>query len=965
MDLETLRKIERKWQREWEKEKIFEAEPDPSRPKFFITVPYPYTSGPLHIGHGRTYTIGDIIARYKRLKGYNVLFPMAFHITGTPIASISDRIARGDQKAVEMYRYYVSLYVRDPSEVEKILESFKDPINVATFFAERIHLDFKELGYSIDWRRKFHTGESIYNKFVEWQYYKLKERGLLKQGSHFVTYCLLHKQPEGEDDIQDADVNPVDIVEFVAIKFQYDDGYILASTLRPETIFGATNMWVNPNGTYVKIRYKGEVYYMSKDALVKFEHQYDSVEVLAEMNGKEFIGKWVIDPLGKKLIILPADFVDTDVATGFVYSEPSDAPYDYVALMELKKYPEKLSPYNVPPEVVQKIEPIKIINVPGIMGHHAERVVKELGIESQLDKKLEEATKIVYKEQYYNGVLNERTGEFAGLRVSEAKERVKEWLIREKKALIFYETSRKAVCRAGGKIIIARIKDQWFIDYSQGWWKDLTRKWLKEMWIYPEKYKKMFFDTVDWLHERPCARRRGLGTRLPFDPEWIIESLSDSTIYMAFYTIVHHIRDNDITPEKLTLEFFDYVFLGKGNAEELSRKLGIRKEVLEKMRQEFKYWYPVDQRHTGIPHISNHLTFYIMHHIAIFEPQYWPRAITLNELVIREGKKMAKSKGNVILLRDIVESYSADLFRLYVAFAADLDTILDWKGKEVESVKNKLLRFAELALKAAEYEIPDDFGTKIIDKWLLTRFYKRLKEAEKLLDSMKIRDYIVLMFFEMLRDISYYFRRVGRERGFGGIRSILEPWIIALSPVIPHLAEEIWSKLGKKGFISKAKWPMVDESRIDEKAMILEDSVVKLLEDVREIMKTLQRRPEKCIIIIASKWKREILRLLLDIKSKYGLNVGIIAKELRTREEFQNIMKEAMSFVQKLIRKPELIPPIIISQEEEEKIFEDAKSFLEENLEMRIEILEEEKALKFRLDKAKQAIPLRPGIHLQ
>ncbi|MHA1627609.1 MAG: class I tRNA ligase family protein, partial [Candidatus Baldrarchaeia archaeon] len=94
--LETLRTIEAKWQKKWEKAKIFEADPDPSKEKFFLTVPYPYTSGALHIGHGRTYTIGDIIARFKRMQGYNVLWPMAFHITGTPIEGISARIRSGE-----------------------------------------------------------------------------------------------------------------------------------------------------------------------------------------------------------------------------------------------------------------------------------------------------------------------------------------------------------------------------------------------------------------------------------------------------------------------------------------------------------------------------------------------------------------------------------------------------------------------------------------------------------------------------------------------------------------------------------------------------------------------------------------------------------------------------------------------------------------------------------------------------
>jgi leucyl-tRNA synthetase len=421
-----LRSIEAKWQRRWREERIFEPRIDPDKPKYFITVPYPYSNAPLHIGHGRTYTIGDIIARYKRLRGYNVLFPMAFHITGTPIVAISERISRGEKEIIERYKHYVSKYVKNPKEIDRIIEDFKDPLKLAVFFAERIHIDFDALGYSIDWRRRFHTGEPIYNAFVTWQFLRLREKGLIKRGDHITTYCLLHKQPEGEDDIQDADVNPVEILEFTAIKFKLlgsEDTYLVAATLRPETLFGATNIWVKPDATYVIVLWRGEKIIVSKEALVKLQHQYpdDEFKVLEEIKGSDLLGKKVLSPLGRELYVLPAEFVDPDNATGIVYSEPSDAPYDYVALMELKRDPEKLRKYGLNPNILEGIEPIKIIDVPGIKGHHAGVIVETMGITSQLDPRLTEATRIVYKEQYYRGVMIVDDPEFKGLSVSEAK----------------------------------------------------------------------------------------------------------------------------------------------------------------------------------------------------------------------------------------------------------------------------------------------------------------------------------------------------------------------------------------------------------------------------------------------------------------------------------------------------------------------------------------------------------------
>ncbi|MCC6025148.1 MAG: leucine--tRNA ligase, partial [Desulfurococcaceae archaeon] len=750
--LEWLRSIEKKWQEKWREAHVFEASPKSELPKFFITVPYPYANGPLHIGHGRTYTIGDIIARYKRLRGFNVLFPMAFHITGTPIIAFSEMISRGDEKTIALYREYIGLYVEDESKVDEILESFKNPLNLAVFFAERIQRDFEELGYSIDWRRKFHTGEPIYQKFITWQYYKLAEKGLITRGDHIVTYCLLHQQPEGEDDIQDADVNPVEVLEFTAIKFKLEDTgeYLLAATLRPETLFGAVNLWVNPRAEYIVFEWRGEKYIVSSEALVKLRHQHpeDEFLVIRTVRGSELVGKYAVSPLGQRLVVLPARFVDPDNATGIVYSEPSDAPYDYVALMELKRDPSVLRDYGVDPSIVASIEPVKIIEVPGVEGHHAEEAVKRANIVSQDDPRLEEVTSEVYREQFYRGFMRVENPEFNGLPVREARERLRSKLYAQGLAIPFYELNRKAWCRAKGKIIVAKITGQWFINYNVEWLKEKARELLlrNELVVIPSKYTKQFLDVLEWLDKRPCARKRGIGTKLPWDPEWIIESLSDSTIYMAFYTIAHIIRERGIKPEMLIPEVFDYVFLGRGDVREVSAKSGIPVEVLEEMRREFTYWYPVDQRHTGIPHISNHLTFYILHHIALFPREYWPRVISLNETVIREGAKMSKSKGNVIPLRHIVTKYSADLFRLYIAWAAELDSVLDWREAEVSRVLDSLVKFTSIAKQAVEAtctELEEDLFTR----WFKNKFAEVVAKSTAMLENMEIRKYIQHAFF--------------------------------------------------------------------------------------------------------------------------------------------------------------------------------------------------------------------------
>lgn len=925
-----FRSIEQKWQKQWEEKAVFEPKRKRGK-KCFITVPYPYTSGPLHIGHARTYTLTDIWARYKRMQGFNTLFPMAFHISGTPILSVADRIMEGKGETIALYREYVSLYESSKKKVEKIVEGFQDPKKVAGYFSRVISRDFKSLGFSIDWSRSFTTGDPPYNKFIEWQFLTLKEKGLIKRGKHAVQFCPRDGNAVGEDDIKEGDILDTRIETFTLIKFPFKDGFLPAATLRPETIFGATNLWINPEKQYVKARVDGEVWYLSKEGLEKLEHQNHQIEKLESFEGRKLLNKKASSPVTKKgLPLLPASFVDPAVATGVVYSVPAHSPPDYVTLQDLNS----------------SLKPLSVISLPGYGEFPAKDISEKMGIKNQKEKKkLNEATKKLYKEEFYKGVLK-NSGKFSGISIKEGKESVKKWLKKEGKALDFFVSNTTSlVCRCGEEVVVKVLPDQWFIDYGNRKWKERARTCLQKMTILPERYRSSFASAIEWLHERACARKRGLGTKLPWDNKWVIESLSDSTIYPAFYLLAGTLKKNTIPPKSLTPAFFDFVFLGKGKVQEIEKTTRIKKSLLEKMRKDFVYWYPVDDRHTAVPHLTNHLTFYLFNHAILFPERFWPKMISLNELLIREGSKMSKSKGNVIPLADIGKNYSADLYRLFIASGAEMNTVIDWTEEGIEMVKKRLEGFIELAGK-----LQDRGEQKVIDQWLLSRFHTVLKDSEKDLNNFSFRRYIQRAFFDMMNDVSHYSRRGGERPGM-----VLKDWIKILSPVIPHVCEELWEQTGGKGFVSLENWPRAQEKLINPRLEKQEELVHQTLNDIKEILKIIKKTPKKIHIYSAPGWKYTVHR---RVRGMAGKEFSI--KELMKIPEIRKQGKQALHFAEKL-RKDLGKLEFLLSEKEEWQAVSEAKEFFEKEFACDIQVI---KALESTSLKAVKAEPGKPGIEV-
>jgi len=907
--------IETKWRKKWSEGKDFETDPN-EKEKKFITVAYPYPNSPQHIGHGRTYTLADVHARYYRMKGYNVLFPMGFHYTGTPILGMAKRVEAGDAEIIDGLKniYHVS---------EKDIKTFVEPIKIADYFHEEIKSGMIEMGYSIDWRREFTTIDPVYQKFIEWQINTLREKNLIIQGSHPVGWCPKDQNPVSQHDTL-GDVEP-DFTEYILIKFKFGDFVIPTATLRPETLFGVTNLWVNPDIRYKKITVDGEKWIVSAECARKLEFLDKKITYDGEISGSDLVGKEVTIPhRNEKILMLEASFVESQTGTGLVMSVPAHAPFDYQALVDFKKSHPLGSE-------LQLIKPISIIQTEGYGEIPAKEAVERLGIKDQNDPKLEEATTEIYGKEFYGGVLKQNTEQFAGKKVSEAKDIIKEWLAEKKYSDILLELTNTPVrCRCGTECVVKILSNQWFLNYGDKDWKEKATLCFDKMSILPQEIRGEFNYVIGWLRERACARQHGLGTKLPWDKDWIVESLSDSVIYMAYYILAKFVNAGTISAEKLSKEFFDYIFLGNGNSKKVSEITKIPKEIIDDIRNEFSYFYPVDSRHSGRDLVPNHLTFFVLNHVAIFPEENWPLQIVVNGSVLMDGKKMSKSMGNIIPLRQAIRDYGADPIRLAIIISAELLQDADFNLESVSGIKNKLVLLLEECSKLKPEKLSN---LEAEDKWIRSKLQSLISDVASSIEKMRLREGLHNIIFSFEGDLQWYLKRAKAKKRSdysGVLHEINTKRVAMLSPFAPHIAEEMWEKLGNSGLVSLSSWPSVIADIIDPVAIQSEELLKSIIDDIANIIKVTKMTPKKITIYTANAFKSKAYHSILEKMMDGQTNMGEIMKELIANKETSDIKKNP-DFVQKTI-KDILSEPVEIRKTKLETPEFDEKSWIANEL---------------------------------
>ena len=624
-------------------------------------------------------------------------------------------------------------------------------------------------------------------------------------------------------------------------------------------------------------------------------------------------------------------------------SVPAHAPYDWIALVESKT----------------EIPAIKIIDVKDFKDNPAKEACEKLGIKSQTEKeKLDEATELVYKKEFHTGILNDKCGEYAGIRISDIKDTVKNDLISKNLALTMREFSEEVICRCREKVRIKQIPDQWFIKYSDYVLTQDSKDYAETMNIYPVDYKIEMPKILDWFDDRAAIRSGSwLGTEFPFKKGWIIEPISDSTLYPAYYIISKFVNNGRIAETELNNEFFNYVFLGLGTA---------KNKIWEEIKSDFDYWYPVDINLGGKEHKTVHFPVYLMNHVAIMPQHKCPRGLFVHWWVTQKGKeKISKSKGGAEPILEAATIYGVDAMRLYYAHVGSPFVDVEWDPEIVTKYKNRIQNIWNQIHQLINTKNDEN---KSLDAWLLSTLNRRIKSIQESFESYDIRVAANEIFFECQKDLLWYTKRGGANKKL--IKRYITTWLKLMAPVTPHVAEEIWENLSNKPFISVEKYPSYNEKEISEKDEMGEFLVSKVIDDINEILKVTKITPKKICIYTSAKWKEEMFKKALKLDSENKFNVGTLIKDMMIDVKMNPLGKEISQLAGKLAGEIKMMNDNDKKRYQveinEKEYLDSSKKYISGQFSSKIEVFcADDNNIYDPANKRKFAVPLRPAIFIE
>ena len=753
----SFKEIEKKWQKYWEENDCFHTEEDESKKKYYCLEMFPYPSGKLHMGHVRNYSIGDVVARFKKMDGYNVLHPMGWDSFGLPA-----------ENAAIKHGIHPNIWTWD---------------NI-----KEMRLQLKELGLSYDWKREVATCHPDYYKWMQWIFIQFYKRGLAYKKENPVNWCpscqtvLANEQvvdgccercksPVGKKNLSQWYLKITDYAERlldnldtlegwpnkvkimqrnwigksvgaeVDFKIKDTDQTLTVFTTRVDTIYGTTYMVLAPEYPSVLAMVEGSEYEKPvKEYISKVEHMND-IERTSTANEKTgvFIGKYAVNPFNKKEIpIYISDYVLMGYGTGAVMGVPAHDQRDFDFAT---KFGIDITP------VVDPGDPSIDLN------------------------NLKEACAA-------EGTLI-NSGEFNGLNNRVAIDRFIDLV--EKEGI-------------GKKTVNYRLRD-WLISRQRYWGCPIPM---------------IYCDTCGWVPEK----EENLPVMLPTDVEFTGKGESPLTTSKTFADVKCPVCGRPARREMDTMDTFldsSLYFLRYCDPKNDKAPFDPKKAA---------YWMNVDQYIGGVEHAILHLMYARFFQMAFYdmglvEDEEPFRNLLTQGMVNKDGKKMSKSLGNVVSPEEIIAKYGADTARLFILFAAPPDRELDWSDKGVEGSYRFLSRVYRLVyeIKAKYPDVPDAFeiGTEA-DKALNYALNFSIKKVSEDVGGRFNFNTAISSVMELVNEMYKYKERDDVNPGLLG--KAAKDLILMLSPFVPHICEEMWEHMGQKQSVTTMRWPEYDEGAL-------------------------------------------------------------------------------------------------------------------------------------------------------
>ena len=751
--------VESKWQKYWAERNLHATERASGKKGFYCLEMFPYPSGEIHMGHVRNYSIGDVIARYKRMRGHNVLHPMGWDSFGLPAENAA--IKHGVHPSVWTY---------------KNIEKMKKQLN--------------RMGLSYDWEREVTTCSPEYYKWNQWFFIKMLEKGLAYKKFSYVNWCpscatvlaneqvidekcwrcdstvikkkleqwffrITHYAEElllGCDKLEGwpervvlMQKNWIGKGEGVEVDFPIDgmNENLRIFTTRPDTLCGVTFMCIAPEHPLV-------------EKLVRDKSGLDAVKA---KYGKEtekiglFTGHYAVNPLnGDRVPVYVANFVLMEYGTGAIMSVPAHDQRDF----------EFAKKYDIPiKEVIVREEKSGILNPKS------------------------ETRQEAYEEE---GILVD-SGSFTGLKSEVAKKEIIKYI------------AEKGL---GNAIVNYKLRD-WGISRQRYWGTPIPVIYCDACGAVPVPEK----DLPVILPEDVKLTGKGSSPLLE----------SDAFLYTACPKCGSRARRETDTMDTFvdsSWYFVRYCFR-KGDINLVSE--------LRSPESEQKYWMPVDQYVGGVEHAVLHLLYSrfftrVLRDLGLIEVSEPFRNLLTQGMVIKDGAKMSKSKGNVIDPNYLIEKYGADTSRLFSLFAAPPERDLEWSDKGVDGAYRFLNRLWGIVYK--NQSAMSHASCRIEDKVNLQQgaasLYRKTHQTIKKVTTDIEREYhfntAIAALMELANEIISFEPASDEDRAV--LKCAVENLVLLLSPFSPHIAEELWEVLGNSPSIFERTWPEWDEEAAKE-----------------------------------------------------------------------------------------------------------------------------------------------------